>query len=207
MFVIPTTRDQIADLYSHGISLSEIARRLDRSKATISYHLRRLGHGPNAKFGRRYDWAAIRDYYDAGHSFRECRARFGFNAATWFEAVRRGAIEPRPSTMPIDALLAVRRDRKHLKQRLVREGLKRLVCEVCGLDSWCDRPLSLELHNVNGSKDDNPLLISGSSCRQRLGSGGERRRHVVDDDALKLDQGVCSASAEMRRPTEPSVTR
>ena len=30
-----------------------------------------------------YDWAAIQQYYDAGHSYRECRERFGFAPAAW----------------------------------------------------------------------------------------------------------------------------
>jgi hypothetical protein len=45
---------------------------------------------------KRYDWRAIRRYYDAGRSMREAQARFGFSNGAWARAVARGDIEPRP---------------------------------------------------------------------------------------------------------------
>jgi len=45
---------------------------------------------------KRYDWRAIRGYYDAGHSMREAQVRFGFSNGAWDRAVARGDIEPRP---------------------------------------------------------------------------------------------------------------
>jgi transposase len=44
----------------------------------------------------RYDWQAIRAYYEAGHSLREAQARFGFSNGAWASAVARGDIDPRP---------------------------------------------------------------------------------------------------------------
>src|SRR5690242_11220187 len=38
---------------------------------------------------RRYDWAAVQAYYDEGHSYRECRAKFGFNPNSWHKATLR----------------------------------------------------------------------------------------------------------------------
>jgi transposase-like protein len=49
---------------------------------------------------RKYDWAAIQDYYDQGHSLQECRARFGFANGAWDAAVGRGEIVPRSSKQP-----------------------------------------------------------------------------------------------------------
>jgi transposase-like protein len=45
---------------------------------------------------KRYDWQAIRRYYEAGHSMREAQARFGFSNGAWAQAVARGDIQPRP---------------------------------------------------------------------------------------------------------------
>lgn len=44
----------------------------------------------------RYDWDAIRAFYDEGHSLRACRERFGFGGGAWEKAVRRGDIVPDP---------------------------------------------------------------------------------------------------------------
>lgn len=41
-----------------------------------------------------------------------------------------------------------------LKNRLLREGLKEPKCESCGLSIWMGHPIPLELHHLNGIKDD-----------------------------------------------------
>lgn len=44
-----------------------------------------------------------------------------------------------------------------LKERLIRCGLKENRCEVCGLDSWMGKPISCQLHHINGNNTDNRL--------------------------------------------------
>jgi 5-methylcytosine-specific restriction endonuclease McrA len=107
---------------------------------------------------RKFDWAQIQDYYDRGYSYRQCREQFKFCAASWTNAVRRGEIRPRTIGMPIPELLSSpKRNRKHLKVRLVRAGLLENRCFLCGLEDWRGRPLSLQLDHVNGVSDDNRL--------------------------------------------------
>src|SRR5919106_2758925 len=43
------------------------------------------------------DWAAIRDYYEVGHTVAECQEFFGFSNGSWHRAVGRGDIVPRPN--------------------------------------------------------------------------------------------------------------
>jgi hypothetical protein len=50
-----------------------------------------------------------------------------------------------------------RRNRAHLKARLVKLGLLADVCATCGATEWLGRPLSLQLHHRNGDPDDNRL--------------------------------------------------
>lgn len=38
-----------------------------------------------------------------------------------------------------------------LSKRLVREGYKEYRCEICGIDNWCDSPISLELDHIDGN--------------------------------------------------------
>lgn len=153
------TRKLIAKLLDGGHSRAEVARRLGVSRSTVSYHARRLGLPSDDKAARRYDWAEVQQAYDEGLSVRECQDRFGFCSDSWSEAVRRGAIRPRPFGMPIEDLLVSGRktNRSHLKGRLLREGLKENRCERCGLTEWLGRPLSMALHHVNGAGRDNRL--------------------------------------------------
>jgi hypothetical protein len=44
-----------------------------------------------------------------------------------------------------------------LKRRLLTAKLKEPKCECCGLESWLDRPIPLELDHINGDIADNRL--------------------------------------------------
>lgn len=151
------TRDAVARLLSEGMSRSDIARSLKISKPTVTYHARRLGEPIDERATRRYDWSKVQEFYDAGHSARQCFAHFGMSSETWHSAQRRGAIKTRPRRMPIDELLSKRRGRGHIKSRLLEAKLLEPVCASCGIDTWLEAPISLQLHHVNGDGSDNRL--------------------------------------------------
>jgi len=153
------TRRVVRDLLSRGYSVSQAARELRLSAATVSYHRRKLGFEPSRKYAARKDWAEIQRFYDEGHSVRECEARFGFSSRSWGRAVGRGDLRPRPPAVPIAALLVKgpTRGRGHVKRRLLSEGLKQNRCEDCGIDRWMDEPLNMALHHINGDGTDNRL--------------------------------------------------
>lgn len=44
-----------------------------------------------------------------------------------------------------------------LKKRLIAEGVKKNVCETCGLSSWKGKQLNLELHHVDGIRQNHKL--------------------------------------------------
>lgn len=45
-----------------------------------------------------------------------------------------------------------------LKKRLIEEGLKKDICEICGqLPEWNNKPLVLQLDHINGDHNDNRL--------------------------------------------------
>ncbi|MEA2440544.1 MAG: hypothetical protein QOH76_1968 [Thermoleophilaceae bacterium] len=154
-----STRAAVAELFEEGLLGSEIAARLGISRPTVSYHLKRLGAAGFPACGRRYDWAEVQRYYDAGHSIRECREHFGFAKQAWTNAARRGAVVARPQATPLSDMLVEGsgHGRWNLKRRLIEAGLKQAACEECGLTEWRGRPLSLALHHVNGVRNDNRL--------------------------------------------------
>jgi transposase-like protein len=149
----------VQELLSDGLSVGETARRLGVTPTTVCYHARKLGIPASGKYAPRSDWDAIEAYYDAGHSVRECQARFGFSLRSWGKAVERGDITARPQAMPLADLLVDGRvtNRTHLKLRLLGAGLKENRCEECGLEDWLGEPLSMALHHVNGDGRDNRL--------------------------------------------------
>ncbi|HUZ29497.1 MAG TPA: hypothetical protein VMU90_09675 [Solirubrobacteraceae bacterium] len=151
------TRELVGQLLAQGIDRSEVARRLGLAKSTVSYHARQLGERMDERFARRVDWAMVQAYYDEGHSVRACAKVFGFSTWAWSGAVKRGKITPRPAFRPLAEVFApdTRRNRGHLKTRLLQAGLKDGSCERCGISEWCGQHLSVALHHINGDRLDN----------------------------------------------------
>jgi hypothetical protein len=170
-------REAVAELLEQGLGRAEIGVRLGISKATVSYHAKRLGQPGNPACARRYDWNEVQAYYDAGHSIADCQRKFGFAKAAWTGAARRGAVVARPQATPLVQLLSAdtRRGRWNLKRRLIAAGLKQEACEECGLTEW--PPLSLELHHRNGVRNDNRLenlAILCPNCHSQTENFGGR---------------------------------
>lgn len=106
---------------------------------------------------RRYDWGAVQAYYDGGHTYRECREKFGFCAEAWTLAVNRGELKARARQMPLQMLLTTSTSRKAIKARLLAAGLLQNICQTCGLREWQDKPIQMHLDHINGVKDDHRL--------------------------------------------------
>ena len=183
-------RTRIAALVAEGKTGREIARLLEIAPSTVSYHRRRLHLAMNPKCARRYDWDEIQRFYDVGNSLQRCTEEFGFSRKSWYDAVQRGAILPRPQALPIDEILRAnrKRGRHHVKTRLLAAGLKSSQCEECGLTEWRDKPLSMALHHVNGDGDDNRLenlVLLCPNCHSQTPNFGVKnwKRRNVDAKA------------------------
>jgi HNH endonuclease len=184
-------RGRVRALLAADLGKNEIARRLGVSKGTVNYHARRLDVPIDTRFGKRYDWKAIRLAYEGGLSRLECMEKFGFSADAWMKAVKRGAIVPRPVAMPIEDLLVVGRktSRHHLKVRLIKEGLKENRCEICGIDEWLGKSLNTQLHHRNGDGTDNRienLQLLCPNCHSQTDTYGGRNGHRRKKRHLQL---------------------
>jgi hypothetical protein len=114
---------------------------------------------------RKYDWSEVQMHYDAGYSYRRCKEKFKFCAESWTNAVRRGDIKARIFGMPItESLSSPKRNRKHVKSRLIKAGLLRNSCEACGLADWRGNALNMHLDHINGVRDDHRLENLGMLC-------------------------------------------
>jgi 5-methylcytosine-specific restriction endonuclease McrA len=187
------TREKVRQLRDNGLSLTRIAAELGLSKSTVCYHVRRLGEAPDDRFNRRYDWAEVQAYYDAGHSITECQQRFGFARETWNDARKRGDVRSRPKALALEQLLVVGplRNRRNLKTRLIAAGLRTGCCEGCGISQWRGGPLTLALHHINGNGRDNRienLQILCPNCHSQTENfAGRNVARLRASDALEVE--------------------
>ena len=201
-------RERIAGLAEEGLSDRAIARRLGVAPATVGYHRRRVTPGhtelsapslpsvvvTSQSLATQQPAPSTRTRVVELLDVRQCIKAFGFSSASWFEAVKRGAIAARPSATPIAELLVADtyRGRFSLKLRLLREGLKQNCCERCGLTEWRDEPLTLALHHINGQRDANRLENLQLLCpnchsqtKNYAGRNGNRRAAESAKDATQ----------------------
>ena len=67
----------------------------------------------------------------------------------------------------------------HVKEQLLRMGLKENKCECCGLTEWQGKPLVCELHHINGDSSDNRienLIILCPNCHSQTENFRSRNR-------------------------------
>ena len=71
------TREIVLELLGRGCSKAEVARELGITKSSVSRHASLAGLSIDERCARRYDWAAVQAFYDAGHSISDCVREFG----------------------------------------------------------------------------------------------------------------------------------
>jgi hypothetical protein len=72
---------------------------------------------------------------------------------------RRGNTTPVVPARPLGGLLVAGRlvQTNRLKKRLIEEGLKEPMCEICHRKQWNGSRIPLELDHVNGRRNDHRL--------------------------------------------------
>ena len=75
----------------------------------------------------------------------------------WNQGVR---YTPLREAQPLEMILVEHStfvNANHLRERLLREGVKPHQCECCKRTDWLGKPIALELHHINGIRDDQRL--------------------------------------------------
>lgn len=96
------------------------------------------------------------------------------------------------SPLPLESILEKdsNYNRTKLKERLFKAGLKKRKCECCGITEWQGKPISFELHHLNGIHNDNRLpnlQILCPNCHSQtdnFGTKGKGTSIIRKADAL-----------------------
>ena len=86
--------------------------------------------------------------------------------------------------LPLEAILTKDSEynRTKLKDRLISEGFKEYKCECCGLTEWMNKPISLQLHHLNGIHNDNRLSnlqLLCPNCHSQTNNFGTKGKGLV----------------------------
>lgn len=130
----------------------------------------------------RYDWTKIQEFYDKGHSVKECCKHFGFWPVSWEKAVNRGVIKPRPRKKPLSYYLVKGKacNTTNLKNRLIIDGLLKNECSTSSCPSttiWLGKSLVLQLDHIDGDETNNlidNLRILCPNCHSQTSTYGSR---------------------------------
>lgn len=130
----------------------------------------------------RYDWAAVQQYYDDGHTYQECKERFQFGEWAWQNAARKGRITGRGHRWPLKRLQREGRSPASLKQRLIEMGALSEICSECGLSEWRGKRIVIQLDHINGINTDNRvenLRMLCPNCHSQTETFGARNQRQV----------------------------
>lgn len=134
----------------------------------VYFESRVIGNSPRFERGRytsesylsnhfmKYDWKKVRAYYELSHSAMETIRYFGMARQTWYKAILAKRITTKDNRIPLEELLVQDRpvNRRNLKKRLIEVRLLKPECYICGIKTWLDKLLSLQLDHINGKKND-----------------------------------------------------
>lgn len=102
---------------------------------------------------KKYNWKEISDYYNDGHTVRQCKEKFGFAVQSFADAVKRGDIKAK-GVKPLHEL----KSNSKVKARLIKNNLVQYVCSICsntGVHN--NKPLVLQIDHIDGNRYNNIL--------------------------------------------------
>lgn len=96
-----------------------------------------------------------------------------------------------------------------LKYRLIKEGFKQEICEVCNLKEWLNKPIPLELHHINGNNLDHRLInlqILCANCHAQTDTHkGKNKLSALSEKRDVEYRKFKELPAEKRDNLEPSL--
>lgn len=128
-----------------------------------------------------------------------------FTGQTW----NKGKSGEKTAIIPLDQILKENTNYKssYLKDRLIKAGLKEYKCEICGnTGEWQGKPMTLELHHINGNHYDNRLeniQILCLPCHSQTDSYRKHKENLVNKPEMfdiSIKERKCENCGKVFKP-------
>lgn len=129
----------------------------------------------------KYNWSEIQQYFDDGHTEKECRDKYGYSGTALFRARKNGTVDIGTRNLSIERFLVSRErlDSNWLRKRLIKEDLLENVCSCGQGDTWNGEPLTMQLDHIDGDHCNNKLdnlRILCPNCHSQTHTWGRKKR-------------------------------
>jgi len=136
--------NECEEKYKQKQEFEECVCNLVKSNNSISSVCKALRHHPTNEYYKQIQRIIDKYSLDTSH-FTNIRQNTSSNRS----ANKQSILEALDAGMKIPS--------SRIKERLIKEGLKEAKCECCGLSDWNGQPIPLQLHHINGNREDNRL--------------------------------------------------
>jgi hypothetical protein len=180
-------KEELSQLIERGLSSYQIAETLNCSQTTITYWLRKLGlkTKKHKSLVWTIDIDALREFTKSSNSFSEILRKIGYvvdRGSGIFHILKRrlihdgidfshiqlgrGSNRGKRCNNQINHKYTLEKvcvenssyNRTHLKRRLLKEGILKNHCSICGMgEIWQEKPIVHVLDHINGIPDDNRI--------------------------------------------------
>lgn len=87
-------------------------------------------------------------------------------------------------------------DSSFIRRKLLKAKIKQNKCEKCGISEWCGKPISIQLHHIDGNRTNNSLenlIMLCPNCHSQTdnycGKNIEKTEHYCVDCGVKISHG------------------
>ncbi len=87
-----------------------------------------------------------------------------------------------------------------LKKRLIDEGYLKYICSECGIDSWCNKILTLELDHVDGNKKNNKLenlRLLCPNCHSQTITYRNKKNVTISKEIIEKEIKNCNSQSQL----------
>lgn len=173
-------QEKVLELHNNGLSYNQIAKSLNMNKSTVAYYIKRFDnekylHNKEIKDKQRLEYEQIvcNVFLEQKNLYRTCiflnkrptntnykyimdilnRYNISIDNVVYDKPKKRQKLDYKDIFKENSSL----KNSSHLKDYIIKYNLKEEQCEECGITTWNNKKITLQVHHINGNNTDNRI--------------------------------------------------